>query len=43
MALRIEKGFGVNMDTLLSMQAWHDAARMRARAAEFPVQRYDPE
>lgn len=22
MALRIEKAFGVNMDTLLSMQAW---------------------
>ena len=43
MALRIEKAFGVNMDTLLSMQAWHDAARMRARAAEIPVQRYDPE
>ena len=25
MALRIEKAFGVSMDTLLRMQAWHDA------------------
>jgi addiction module HigA family antidote len=25
MALRIEKAFGVKMETLLNMQAWHDA------------------
>ncbi len=30
MALRIEKAFEVSMDMLLRMQAWHDAARMRA-------------
>jgi plasmid maintenance system antidote protein VapI len=24
-ALRIEKAFGVSMDTLLRMQAWHDS------------------
>ena len=24
MALRLEKAFGVNMDLLLRMQAWHD-------------------
>ncbi len=26
MALRIEKAFGISMDTLLRMQAWYDAA-----------------
>ena len=40
MALRIEKAFGVNMDMLLKMQAWYDAALMRARADEIEVQRY---
>ena len=43
MALRIEKAFGVNMDMLLRMQAWHDASRMRARSPEISVQRYEPE
>ena len=42
MALRIEKAFGVSMDTLLRMQAWHDASRMRARADEISVERYQP-
>lgn len=42
MALRIEKAFDVSMDTLLRMQAWHDAAQMRARAGEIDVQRYEP-
>ena len=42
MALRIEKAFGVGMDMLLRMQAWHDASRMRARASEIRVQRYEP-
>ena len=42
MALRIEKAFGVNMDLLLRMQAWHDTSRMRARADEIAVQRYQP-
>ena len=42
MALRIEKGFGVRMDLLLRMQAWYDAARMRARADEISVRRYQP-
>ena len=40
MALRIEKAFDVNMDMLLRMQAWYDAARMRALAGEIDVQRY---
>ena len=42
MALRIEMAFGVSMDLLLRMQAWHDASRMRARADEIAVQRYQP-
>jgi addiction module HigA family antidote len=40
MALRIEKAFGVNMDTLLQMQAWHDARAMRDRWNEIRVKRY---
>jgi addiction module HigA family antidote len=31
MALRVEKAFGVDMETLLRMQAWHDAVAMRRR------------
>ena len=42
MALRIEKAFGVSMDLLLRMQAWHDASRMRARAREIAVEPYRP-
>lgn len=42
MALRIEKAFDVSMDLLLRMQAWHDATRMRARADDISVQRYQP-
>ncbi len=43
MALRIEKAFGVNMDTLLKMQAWFDACEMRDRADQIVVKRYVPE
>ena len=42
MALRIEKAFGISMDTLLRMQAWYDAAQMRAHADEIEVKRYQP-
>jgi addiction module HigA family antidote len=42
MALRIEKAFGVSMDTLLRMQAWHDSHAMRQRADEIDVKRYEP-
>ena len=42
MALRLEKGFGVSMDLLLKIQAWHDAARMRLKADEISVERYAP-
>jgi len=42
MALRIENAFGLDMDTMLRMQAWHDASQMRARAGEISVARYEP-
>ena len=42
MALRIEKAFGISLDTLLRMQAWYDAEQMRARADEIEVKRYQP-
>jgi addiction module HigA family antidote len=42
MALRIEKAFGVSMDTLLRMQAWHDSYVMRQREGEISVRRYEP-
>jgi addiction module HigA family antidote len=42
MALRVEKAFGVSMDTLLRMQAWHDSHAMRQRAAKIKVARYEP-
>ena len=42
MALRIEKAFDISMDMLLRMQAWYDTARMRARAGEIDVDRYQP-
>ena len=41
MTLRIEQAFDVSMDLLLRMQAWYDAAQMRARAHEISVQRYE--
>jgi len=37
MALRIEKAFGVDMEMLLRMQAWHDTHTMRQRAGEITV------
>ncbi|HTV66988.1 MAG TPA: HigA family addiction module antitoxin [Rhizobiaceae bacterium] len=40
MALRIEKAFGMSMDTLLNMQAWYDSRLMRDRADEIDVQRF---
>jgi antitoxin HigA-1 len=40
MALRIEKAFGPDMDTLLRMQASYDIAQTRKRASKIHVQRY---
>lgn len=42
MALRIEKAFGVSMETLLRMQAFYDTHRMRQRASQINVRRYQP-
>jgi len=42
MALRMEKAFGVKMDTLLRMQARYDAYYMRQREMEIDVGRYAP-
>jgi addiction module HigA family antidote len=41
MALRVEKAFGLDMDTMLRMQACHDASAMRERADEIDVARYE--
>ena len=40
MALRIEKAFGVSMDTLLRMQNSYDIAQARSREGEIKVTRY---
>lgn len=40
MALRIEKAFGMSMDTLMRMQCSFDIAQARAREAEINVARY---
>ena len=37
MALRIEKAFGVSMDTLMRMQNSYDIAQARTRSAEIEV------
>ena len=42
MALRIEKAFGVKMDTLMRMQASYDIARTRQREGEISIEPYHP-
>jgi len=42
MALRIEKAFGVSMDTLMRMQNSYDIAQARKREDEIKVVRYQP-
>jgi len=42
MALRVEKAFGVKMDTLLRMQTRYDAFYIRQREGDIHVQRYMP-
>ena len=42
MALRIEKAFGVNMDTLLKMQTWFDTYMMREQADKIDVVPFKP-
>ena len=43
MAMRIEKAFGVKMDTLMRMQAAYDIAQTRGREREIRVRRYHPQ
>jgi antitoxin HigA-1 len=43
MAMRVEKAFGVSMDTLLRMQARHDGYTMRLPAKEIDVKRFAPD
>ena len=40
MALRVEKAFGVRMETLMRMQASYDIARTRQRSKTISVRRY---
>ena|SRR5437660_9119726 len=40
MALRIEKAFGVKMDTLMRMQSAYDIAQTRKREKEIRVRRF---
>jgi len=40
MALRIEKAFGIRMDTLMRMQASYDIARTRKREKLIDVRRF---
>jgi len=42
MALRIEKAFGVKMDTLMRMQSAYDIAQIRGREKEIRVRRFNP-
>jgi plasmid maintenance system antidote protein VapI len=42
MALRIEKAFGVSMDTLMRMQNSYDIAQARSREGEINVPKYVP-
>ena len=42
MALRLEKAFGVKMDTLMHMQSSYDISRARKREADIRVNPYRP-
>jgi addiction module HigA family antidote len=42
MALRFEKAFGVDMDTLMRMQNSFDIAQTRSQAKKIDVERYRP-
>jgi addiction module HigA family antidote len=42
MALRIEKAFGVSMETLLRMQTAYEIAVARSREGEIEIRRYEP-
>lgn len=40
MALRVEKAFGVSMDTLMRMQNSYDIAQTRKREGKIKVERF---
>ena len=42
MTLRIEKAFGVKMDTLMRMQSSYDIAQTRKRERQIRVRRFHP-
>ncbi|MEX2304338.1 MAG: HigA family addiction module antitoxin [Bryobacterales bacterium] len=42
MALRFEKAFGVDMETLMRMQNSYDIAQTRRRAKKIQLKRYEP-
>ncbi len=42
MAVRFEKAFGVDMETLMRMQNSYDIAQIRSRAKKIRVDRYEP-
>src|SRR6202142_3934345 len=42
MAIRIEKAFGVSMETLMRMQSSYDIAQAQKREADIVVARYVP-
>lgn len=42
MALRIEKAFGVKLETLMRMQSAYDIAKTRNREKEIRVKRFHP-
>jgi len=42
MALRVEKAFGVSMDTLMRMQGAYDIAQTRRDAGKIHVRRFQP-
>ena len=42
MALRIEKAFGVKMDTLMRMQTSYDIAKARQQESKISLRRYQP-
>lgn len=43
MAIRLEKAFGVSMETLMRMQSSHDIAKARKAEASIKVERFIPD
>jgi len=43
MAIRIDKAFGVSLETLMRMQNAFDIAKAKARTGEITVERYQPD